>query len=76
MNAVNIERGEAVRRALLAVARVAHAQSVPLPTAETISSRIGICEEQCRRHFRRLIDDGVVVTRRVGTRRHIEEIRP
>lgn len=77
VNTTNIERGEAVRRALLAVARACYVRDVPLPAVSLISRTIGICPEQTRRHIGRLIEDGVITVRRTRHRRfRIESIRP
>jgi DNA-binding IscR family transcriptional regulator len=72
----NNQRGERVRRAILAVARLAQAKDAPLPTIDTLAPLIGICREQCGRHIRHLIKNGVLVTRRVpgSKRRSVQEI--
>lgn len=75
MNTVNVARGVALRRALLEIARLCQERGVPLPTVREIASAAGICPEQMRRHFRRLITDGVIEVGIRRKRRHVREIR-
>lgn len=76
MNTINVLRGQRIRRALLTVARTCFERGVPLPTVNHISKAVGICDEQARRHMRRLIDEGAVSTCMAGKRRHVREIQP
>lgn len=75
MNTTNIERGEAVRRALLAVARAAHAKDLPLPTYRRLAASLGLCSVQIHKHIQTLIGEGAITVSRVRYRRfRIESI--
>lgn len=76
MKEINIQRGRDMRATILAIARAAQAKNTLFPTIERIAAALGICPEQTRRHIILLIDEGKLVTRRVGIRRRIKEIRP
>lgn len=69
MNTVNIERGEAVRRALLAVARACHERDVLLPQRSRLAVALDVNPLQVWHHMRRLIVSGEIVISREQYRR-------
>jgi hypothetical protein len=77
-NPINRARGEAVRRALLAIARRAHSEGLPMPTRARLAPVLGCCEEQVWRHWRRLVADGAITIapERPKHRLLILEVRP
>jgi hypothetical protein len=79
MNTANVQRGEAVRRAILAVARQAHAKGLPMPPRRRLVEVLGVCRAQVWRHWARLIDEGAIVLSDKRTRHsriYIKEVRP
>lgn len=76
MNTVNIERGEAVRRALLSVARACHEQGVLIPHQRRLAAAIGVNPLQIWHHMRRLIVGGaIIITRERNQRIRVMEVR-
>lgn len=76
MNTVNIARGEAVRRALLAVARACHERDVLIPHQRRLAAALGVNPLQIWHHMRRLIIGGaIIVTRERHQRIRVKEVR-
>lgn len=76
MNTVNIARGEAVRQALLAIARTCHDQGVLMPHRARLSAALGINPLQIWHHMRRLIITGeITITRERHRRIRVMEVR-
>lgn len=76
MNPHNVERGIRTRRALLAVARAAHAKGQLLPSYSTLGRAVGLSPAQITRHMAHLYDEGALQVSLVGRRFRIESIRP
>lgn len=76
MNTVNIERGEAVRRALLAIARACHEQDVLIPHQRRLAAALGVNPLQVWVHMRRLVDAGeITITRERSRRIRVQAVR-
>lgn len=72
----HIERGKAVRRALLSVARTAHAKRMPMPTYDRLGAALGVCKVQVWRHMATLIEAGdITIIRERHKRIWIEGVR-
>ena len=72
----NIRRGQAVRRALLAIVHARHAAGLPLPAYQKLAAALGISAGQVSRHMAVLMDAGAFVPQRAGMKTKIEGIRP
>jgi hypothetical protein len=70
----NTPRGEAVRRALLAIVEARAVADLPLPSHKAMAAAIGISAGQVTRHLGVLQDAGAFTTRQAGMRVRIEEI--
>jgi DNA-binding transcriptional MocR family regulator len=67
-------RGEAVRRALLAIVEARAVAGLPMPPHRTMAAALGISHGQVTRHLGVLMDQGAFRTRQAGMRQRIEEI--
>jgi DNA-binding transcriptional ArsR family regulator len=76
MNHSNIERGARHRRALLAVARAAHAKGLLMPSYSSLGRAVGLSQAQISRHMNRLFDERALRVVLVGRRFRIESVRP
>jgi hypothetical protein len=70
----NIARGEAVRRALLAIVEARHLAGLPMPKHETLGAVLGISAPTVTRHLGLLQDEGAFTTRCAGRHIQIEEL--
>jgi len=76
MNSVNVERGRAVRRSLLAIAKLCIEQDKPLPTYAVLSGVVGCDRVRLWHHVRLLRTHGALTVRRGhGSRLHVQEVR-
>ena len=71
----NIRRGQAVRRALLAIVHARHAAGLPLPPYQKLAAAVGISASQVSRHMAVLMDAGAFTPRCAGMHTQIEEVR-
>ena len=69
-------RGEAVRRALLAIVQARVTAGLPMPTHRTMAAALGISAPQVTRHLAVLMDAGAFSAVNHGMRVRIEELRP
>lgn len=75
---MNIERGEWVRRALLAIVRAAHQRGCLLPPYAKLGKAVGCNAQQVSRHMNRLMDEGALVLVHAGVpgkRLKVESVR-
>ena len=72
----NTPRGEAVRRALLAIVRARAVADLPLPSHRAMAAVLGISHPQVTRHMAVLQDAGAFRVVNAGMRVRIEELRP
>jgi hypothetical protein len=72
----NTPRGEAVRRALLAIVQARAVADLPLPTHRAMAAALGISPGQVTRHLAVLMDGGAFTPVNHGTHIRVEELRP
>ena len=72
----NTPRGEAVRRALLAIVEARTTAGLPLPTHRTMAAALGISPGQVTRHLAVLMDGGAFTPVNAGMHIRVEELRP
>lgn len=70
----NQARGVAIRRSLVAVLRLCHAQNVRVPTYTRLGHALGISHSQVTRHMARLLDENVFTPRGDGRRMYVDRI--
>ena len=69
-------RGQAMRRALLAIVEARAAADLPIPPHKVLAAALGISPGQVTRHLAVLQDDGAYSTRIAGMHTRIQEARP
>lgn len=69
-------RGEAVRRALLAIVQARAVADLPLPSHRTMAAALGISPGQVTRHLAVLMDGGAFTPVNAGMHIRVEELRP
>lgn len=69
-------RGQAMRRALLAIVEARAVAGLPLPPHRTMAAALGISAGQVTRHLAVLQDDGAYSTRCAGMHTRVQEARP
>ena len=75
-NHPHTSRGEAIRRALLAIVEVRAVADLPLPPHRAMAAALGISPGQVTRHLGVLMDAGAFSTRIAGMHTRITEVRP
>jgi predicted ArsR family transcriptional regulator len=71
----NTPRGEAVRRALLAIIQARAVADLPLPSHRAMAAVLGISHPQVTRHLGVLQDAGVFSARNAGTRIRVGQVQ-
>jgi DNA-binding transcriptional regulator YhcF (GntR family) len=69
-------RGEAVRRALLAIVEARAVADLPLPSHRAMASALGISPGQVTRHLGVLMDAGAFSARNAGMHIRVTEVQP
>lgn len=67
-------RGEAVRKALLAIIEFRAIAGLPMPSHRAMAMAVGISPGQVTRHLAVLMDEGAFSTRCAGMHIQIEEL--